>query len=142
MLLINFVPWLIASGTSNGMNIKIRSKDFDLTPAIDEYVTKKISSLEKFLVNGANALCEVEIGRTTSHHKSGDIFKAEVNIADPGGAQIFAMAEEADLYTAIDIVRDEAEREIVSKKNKRNTLFRRGGAVIKSLVKGINWRKK
>ena len=120
------------------MNIKIRSKNFELTPAIDDYVTKKISTLEKFLGVKDNILCEVEIGRTTKHHKSGNIFRAEVNIIEPGNKQIFAVAEEPDLYTAIDIVRDEAEREIVSKKNKRFKLLRRGGAMIKSLLKSID----
>ena len=124
------------------MNIKIRSKNFDITPAIDEYVTKKISTLEKFIRVKDNTLCEVEIGRTTMHHKSGDIFRAEVNIVEPGGKQIFAVAEEVDLYTAIDIVRDEAEREIVSRKNKRNTLFRRGATQVKNLLKKINIRRK
>ena len=96
------------------MNIKIRSKNFDITPAINDYVSRKISSLEKFLGTKGNILCEVEIGRTTLHHKSGDIFRAEINIIEPGNKQIFAVAEEADLYSAIDVVRDEAEREIVS----------------------------
>lgn len=124
------------------MNIKIRSINFDLTPAIEEYVNKKASSLEKFLQNKEGALCEVEIGRTTKHHNTGDIFRAEVNIMIPGGKQVYAMAEEAELYTAIDIVRDEAERVIVSQKNKRDTLFRRGSARIKSLLKRVDFRKK
>ena len=124
------------------MNIKIRSKNFDLTPSIDDYVTKKISLLEKFLGEGVGILCEVEIGRNSKHHKSGDVFRAEVNIIEPGNKQIYAVAEEADLYTAIDIVRDEAEREIVSRKTKRETLFRRGGAAVKSLLKRINFRRK
>jgi putative sigma-54 modulation protein len=123
------------------MNIKIRATNFDITPAIDEYVTRKVSSLEKFLPEVDNILCEVEIGRTTMHHKSGDIFKAEINIVEPGNKQIFAVAEEVDLYTAIDVVRDEAEREIVSQKNKQNTLFRRGSMKIKNLLKRINIRR-
>lgn len=124
------------------MKIKIRSKNFDLTPAIDDYVSKKISSLEKFLDIKDEVLCEVEIGRTTKHHNSGDIFKAEINIAQPGGKQIYVVAEEVDLYTAIDIVRDEAERSIVSRKNKYKTLFRKGASRIKDLLKRIDFRKK
>ena len=119
------------------MNIKIRSTNFDITPAIDDYVNKKISSLEKFLDPQSQILCEVEIGRTTKHHKSGDIFRAEVNITAPNVKQIFAVAEEGDLYSAIDIVREELERLIVSRKNKRNTLFRRGGQRIKEYLKKI-----
>lgn len=124
------------------MNIKIRAKGFDLTPAVEEYVNRKVSSLEKFLGMRDNILCDVEIGKTTNHHKSGDIFRAEVNIVEPGNGQIFAEAEEVDIYTAIDVVRDEAERAIVSRKTKRDTLVRRGGAVIKSLLKRIDIRRK
>ncbi|MBP7846441.1 MAG: HPF/RaiA family ribosome-associated protein, partial [Candidatus Pacebacteria bacterium] len=86
-------------------------------------------------------ICEVEIGRTTKHHNSGDIFKAEINLTQPGSKQVYAMAEEVDLYTAIDVVRDEAERVIVSKKTKDSTLFRRGAAQVKNLLKRINFRK-
>jgi|SRR3989344_2434525 len=125
------------------MNIKIRTINFEITPAIDQYVNKKISSLEKFLGDGQNVLCEVEIGRTTKHHKSGDIFKAEINIMRPGSKQVYALSEEQNLYSAIDIVRDEAEREIVSQKEKRSTLVRRGGIIVKSLLKNLsNWRRK
>lgn len=123
------------------MNIKIRSKNFDITPAIDEYVMKKISSLQKFLDTEKEILCEVELERTTTHHKSGQIFRVEVNIVEPGNTQIYAFAEEVDLYTAIDVVRDEAEREIVSRKNKKHTLFRRGSAHIKALLKRINFNR-
>ncbi len=129
-------------GYNIGMNIKIRSKNFEITPAIDEYISKKISSLEKFLGNKENVLCEVEIGRTTMHHKSGDIFRAEINIIEPDSVQIFAAAEEPDLYTAIDIVRDEAEREIISRKSKRTALFRRGALKVKNLLKNINFRRR
>ena len=122
------------------MNIKIRSKNFDITPAINDYVTKKISTLEKFINQHENVLCEVEIGRTTTHHKSGDIFRAEINMNIPGQKQVFTFAEEVDLYTAIDIVRDEAERLIVSQKNKYKTVFRRGATQIKNLLKMIDIR--
>lgn len=124
------------------MQIKLRTTNFNLTPAIDDYVSKKISHLEKFInpdgtVLSHEILCEVEIGKTTEHHKSGDIFRAEVNIKCPGMEQIYAVAEESDLYAAIDIVRDEAEREIISRKQKRWALLRKGGIRIKELLKRI-----
>lgn len=124
------------------MNIKIHSKNFEITPAIDEYVMKKISSLEKFLDGKDGSLCEVEVGKTSEHHKSGDIYKAEVNIMEPGNKQVYVVAEEFDLYAAIDKVRDEAERAIVSRKNKRNTLFKRGGAAVKGFLKKLDIRRR
>jgi putative sigma-54 modulation protein len=124
------------------MNIKIRSVNFEITPAIDDYISKRISSLEKFLEVKDGTMCEVEIGRTTMHHKSGDIFRAEINLTQPGHKQIYAVAEEVDLYTAIDIVRDEVEHAIVSRKTKDSTLFRRGATHIKNLLKRINIRRR
>ena len=117
------------------MNIKIRTTNFDLTPAIEEYVSKKVVHMEKLLEEAA--ICEVELGKTTAHHRSGDIFRAELNITD-GGDQFYAVAEESDLYAAIDVVRDEIERTIVSKKKKRNTLFKRGAQRIKNMVQRWN----
>ena len=124
------------------MNIKIRSKNFDITPAIDDYVSKKVSSLEKFLDPNKETLAEVEVERTTNHHKSGEIYRAEINIIEPGSKQVFVFAEEIDLYTAIDIMRDEAERAIVSKKTKRLTLFRKGSGAVKNLLKRISFKRK
>ena len=124
------------------MKIKLRAKNFDITPAIDEYVSKKISTLEKFLDTKNESLCEVEIGRTTKHHNTGDIFKAEVNIVQPGNKQIYAVAEEIDLYTAIDVVRDEAERAIVSRKNKYKALWKKGASRIKDILKRVDFRPK
>ena len=124
------------------MKIKLRSNNFDITPAIDEYVSKKISTLEKFLDTKNESLCEVEIGRTTKHHNTGDIFKAEINIVQPGNKQIYVVAEEIDLYTAIDVVRDEAERAIVSRKNKYKTLWRRGASQIKDILRRVDFRPK
>ncbi|MES3004594.1 MAG: ribosome-associated translation inhibitor RaiA [Patescibacteria group bacterium] len=121
------------------MNIKIRSTNFELTPAIEEYVYKKLSSLDKFFVS--EALCEVEIGKSTNAHKTGDIFKAEINIVGGGIDQVYVTTEEIDLYTAIDIVRDEAERSIVNKKKKKDTMIRKGGAMVKNLLKRLDFRK-
>ncbi|MFZ2523042.1 MAG: ribosome-associated translation inhibitor RaiA [Minisyncoccia bacterium] len=121
------------------MNIKIRSKDYELTPAIEEYINKKLGSLDKFF-GGDNVLCEVEIGKSTEHHKSGDIFSAEVNISQPGSRQFYAKSEQSDLYSAVDMVRDDAEREIVSEKNKKETIFRKGALKLKNIIKGLTNR--
>jgi ribosomal subunit interface protein len=125
------------------MNIKIHTTNFDNTESIESYVHKRLGSLTKFLSGAGDiesVLCEVELGKTTNHHKSGDIFRAEVNIKAPGIGQFYAVTEEADLYAAIDMVRDEIEREIVSKKTKKETLYRRGAAKFKSILKRISFK--
>lgn len=119
------------------MNIKTRTVNFDITPGIETYVSKKTNSLSKFLDDSDSVLCEVELGKSVGNQKSGKIFKAEINLSTPGKNQFYAVAEADDLYAAIDEVRDEIEREIVSKKTKRATLFRRGAARVKALIKSV-----
>ena len=123
------------------MNIKTRAINFDLTDAINDYINKKLTPLEKFTGGSSEVLCEVEIGRTTNHHNSGEIFKAEVNMFVSGSSQIYAVSEQADLYSAIDLVKDDVERQLVSEKSKKETLFRRGAGKIKNLLKSLDFRK-
>lgn len=124
------------------MKINIKATGFPITSAISDYVGKKVSSLEKFLGGASEILVNVEVGKTTKHHKSGDFFRAEIQI-EANGNNYYASAEKDDLYAAIDEVRDEITRELTSRRKKATDLFRRGGAKIKSLIKGItSWKKR
>lgn len=119
------------------MKTNIKATNLSITPAIAEYIDKKIGMLEKFAA-GEETLVNVEVGRTTRHHKSGDVFKAEIRI-EKGGQQYYAVAETEDLYAAIDEVKDEIVRELTSSRKKALRLIRKGGAKIKNLLKG--WRR-
>ena len=114
------------------MNIIVKGSHIDVTDAIRDYLEKKVKSLEKFL--DVNAKIEAEVGKTSNHHKQGDIFRAELNIANEG-KMTFVKAEEADLYAAIDRVRDEAAQVLASKKDKRQSLFRKGAQKMKNMFK-------
>jgi putative sigma-54 modulation protein len=114
------------------MNIIVKGSHMDVTESIREYLEKKVMTLEKFL--DPNARVEAELGKTTNHHKHGDIFRAELNINNEGRTT-FVQAEEADLYAAIDKVRDEAADVLASKKDKRQSLFRKGAQKMKNLFK-------
>ena len=116
------------------MNIKIKFTNLPKSQAAEDYVSKKLLSLEKFLRGQEEVLAEVELAKTTGHHKSGDIFKAEINITHMG-QQFYVVAETEDLYSAIDEARDEAERKIVSNRKKYLTVFRRGAGKIKNLIR-------
>lgn len=91
--------------------------------------------LEKFF-GEEETLVNVEVGRTTRHHKSGDIFRAEIRI-NFGGQEYYSVSETEDLYAAIDEVKDEIVQELTKKRKKYLHLFKRGGAQIKNLLKGI-----
>jgi len=126
----------------NTMNTNIKAGSIQLTPAISDYVDKRLKKIEDILGNDPALQCDVELSKTTGHHNKGDIFRAEIHIVG-SGKDIFAAREESDLYAAIDLVRDEVLREAKSHKAKQISLIRRGGARMKNMMKGLwPWGKK
>jgi len=120
------------------MKINIKATGIELTPAIAGYVQKKISAIEKYLPAGAvDLVAQVEVGKSTQHHKSGEVFKAEVHLVG-AGLDLYAVSEQSDLYAAIDLVKDELARELTRLKGKRETLYRRGAKMAKNMMKGLN----
>lgn len=124
------------------MNTAIKAGSIELTPAISEYVDKRMKKIEDFLGDDPAILCDVELSKTTGHHNKGDIFRAEIHIVG-SGKNIYAAREESDLYAAIDLVRDEVLREAKSEHGRQISLARRGGARMKNMMKGLwPWGKK
>jgi len=103
------------------MNIQIKATNLDLTPSVKDYVEEKIGHLAKFIVAGE---AKVELGRD-KHHKTGDVFRAEVMIV-AGGKVIRADQSSEDIYASIDLVIPKLKEQISKFKDKRTTLERRG----------------
>lgn len=119
------------------MRINIKATNLELTQAISDYLEKRISTLDKFVnKNDESAMADVEVGKSTKHHQSGDIFRAEINL-HVAGKNLRAVSEKDNLYAAIDEAKDEMAREITSHKAKQRTLLRRGGAKIKDFLRGF-----
>jgi len=118
------------------MNINITATHMELTEAIEEYAKKKINSLKKLLDTSGDheVKAKIELGRETNHHQKGDVFKAEVHVTYRKEAYT-ASATAEDLYSAIDLVKDELSREFVQGKEKRGTSMKKGGRVIKKILK-------
>ena len=124
------------------MNTKIKATGITLTPAISEYADKRLTKISKILGGDPSFICDVELAKTTEHHRNGDIFRAEVHIVGKG-KDIYASAEDQDLYAAIDAMRDEVIREIRASKGKRLSFIRSGGAQVKAMMRGMwPWGKK
>lgn len=120
------------------MIINIKATNTELTPAISSYVEEKVNGLDKFIVakDPESVLANVEIGLSTKHHQSGKVFRSEINL-HIGGKYIRAVSEQEDLYAAIDDMRDQIIREIKSFKEKKRDLARKGGSIIKDILKGF-----
>jgi len=121
------------------MATNIKATNMELTGAITDYVNKKIESINKFVSFGEEIIVYVEVGKTTKHHKQGDYFKAEFDVTI-NGEKFFTDSEKSDLYKAIDDAKDEVIKKIKNKKNKKETLYKRGATSIKKMMKGISAR--
>lgn len=120
------------------MKINIKATGIELTQAISNYVYKKVSSIEKYLdkKSSPNIVAQVEVGKSTRHHKTGNIFRAEVHITGVN-LDLYAVSEMEDLYAAIDVVKDEIVHNVVQLKGKRQTLARRSAEMVKNTLKGF-----
>ena len=96
------------------MKIETKATNLELTENIKLYLNKKILSLDKFLVEfekDKEAKAKVELGKTTAHHRKGNVFRAEINL-DLGEVILRAVSLRDDLYAAIVEVKDKLQREI------------------------------
>lgn len=115
----------------------IKGTRMELTPAIREYIIKRVDMLDKVTDKGdSSAWVTVEVGKTSQHHHQGNYFFAEFNV-HIAGKDLRAVAEKDDLYAAIDDAKDEIMREAADYKDRQRTMVRRGGAAIKNILKGV-----
>ena len=120
------------------MNINIKATNMELTSAINIYVDKRLASLQKFF-GDAEMSGQVEVGKTTNHHKQGDVFKAEIDI-NVSGKNYFSNSEKDDLYAAIDDAREQIMAIATREKDRKQTLYKRGASSVKKMLKGISKR--
>jgi len=103
------------------MNYNIRGENIEVTPAIREYVEKKISKLERYFTETPES--NVNVNLKVFQDKTA---KVEVTIPMP---HLVLRAEESheDMYAAIDLITDKLERQIRKHKTKVNRKFREKG---------------
>ncbi len=101
------------------MKYTIKGTDISLTKDLTMYIEKKMEALEKFVKHfGPSVSAQVEVARTSRHHKSGDIFRVEVQMHVPG-KELRAEALGKTVLEAMDKVKDEIQRELVQRKEKQ-----------------------
>lgn len=125
------------------MNINLQAKNMILTPAIRDYVLKRITNLEKLLSGieerQGKVMVNFEVSKSTNHHKRGEIFHADC-LVKIDGKEFYSSADEEDLYQAIDAIKDSLYNEINKNKDRAQTLFHRGARSVKKMLKGLSKR--
>ena len=105
------------------MRVKIKTTNFELTPAIDDLTAKKllkpVERLIKKTDDKSDVIFDIELAKTTKHHQKGLIWRAEAQLDLPGLKSVLrAEAMAGSLREAIDIVRGEILGEIKKYKEK------------------------
>lgn len=118
------------------MRLNLKATNITITDDVRVYLEKRLQSLDKLIsLEDPSVMIDVELGRTTRHHQSGDVFFAEINI-HKGKETFRSVSDRPDLQSAIDDMREEIARELSTRKGKLISLSRRGGQFAKALLKG------
>lgn len=120
------------------MRITIRQRNFDITPSFREYMEQKIvRPVERLLASNREEdlpLFDIEVERTTRHHRKGQVYRVVVNIT-LGQKLLRAEATDEDPRAACDLLEEELKREIRSFKTKSRTLVKRGAREVKGMAR-------
>ena len=125
------------NGRIGGMDIRIKTADYQLAPEISSYLDDKLGSLEKMLGEEAHRTrLEVELGRDAGRPRHGaHIFFAEIHVIIPGTTRIYARNNGPTLNVAIDDVKEEIERQLRREKKLHIRMYRKTGAALKSWMR-------
>lgn len=119
------------------MKTNIKTTGIELTDALSSYVDEKVAQIEKVIdMSDESVLCEVEIGTSTKHHQSGEIFIAEINL-HTAGKDYRAVSEKEDLYAAINDAKEQIMKSAKQHRTRLRTLLRRGSISVKKRIKGF-----
>lgn len=125
------------------MKINLKGTNIELTPAIKDYVLKRVTNLGKLLskieAGDEKVLINFEVAKATNHHKAGFVFHSDCNI-NIAGKDFYASSDKEDLYEAIDDVKSILFTEITKNKDRNRTLLHRGARSVKKMLKGLSKR--
>lgn len=112
------------------MRVTIRQKNLEVTPALREYIEKKIIAHIEKIVKGRTLsvlpILDLEVARTSRHHRKGvDVYSISATLT-LNGKVLRAQAEAEDARSACDLLQGELEREVVKFRSRAQTLLKRG----------------
>lgn len=97
------------------MEIHIYKKQIELLPEAEQYIEKKVGSLDKFLQRfegKGEIMADVEVSRTTEHHIHGQVYYAEITMHLPNKT-LRAEHYDENIEKAIDGVKNKIKAEIM-----------------------------
>lgn len=110
------------------MQTTTKATSVSLTAAMQTYIFEKITEPVSRVLGSTDtsaSRCDIEVGRTTRHHRKGEIWRAEVSLF-LGKNALRAEAHGKSFGEAVDILKSEITREIKKFKGKGTATERKG----------------
>ena len=101
------------------MNIAVRGKNIDITPALRDYVEKRVSKVTKYFSEVGNIYAVLSV------EKNQHCVEVTVPV---NGIILRAQEVTGDMYASVDLVVDKIERQITKYKTKLMKRFRSGAS--------------
>lgn len=119
------------------MDIQIKGTKYEPTPEVIRHTTKQVSRLQKFFRHASGEVrAYMELERAVGSMQKGDVWRAELNV-DVGGERYRAESTKVKLDHAVTTVVHDVERELARAKKKDHDFVRKGGAAVKSFLRGF-----
>lgn len=113
--------------------IQFKATNVTLEGKLQDLIEHKLTTLEKYLGQETDVLCSVELEKVAPR-QHGLIYRLEVNITKAG--HLFrAEATEDSFEKAIDKVKAELDEEMRRAVEKKETMIKRGGRMIKDMIR-------
>ncbi len=118
------------------MRITIRQKNLEVTPALRDYIDKKVvKPVEKILSHIAGSdlpVLDLGVLRNTKHHRKGKVYQIDASLSI-GKTLLRAEVDDEEIHAACDLLGEELLREVAKFKTRRTSVERRGSRRAKKL---------
>ncbi|MES2014309.1 MAG: ribosome-associated translation inhibitor RaiA [Patescibacteria group bacterium] len=112
-----------------------------LTEELRDFVTSKVQKIEHLLDSSdTSSMADIELATTTRGQKTGDVYRAEINVQFAGGF-VRAEAIEETMHHAVEVAVEEARRELRKSFGRKRALMRRGASKIKDFFRGFGMKE-
>jgi len=129
------------------MNVEFVGKAIQWTDAMKSFVEGKLERFSRLLKEAEEDQVEVVVTLSTSRAKQKDyagesrptVYRVDLDLylKTWGGGVIHAWEEDIDVFSALDKVLDEAERQIIKLKQRRLEYRRRGAKIKEEVISAI-----
>lgn len=117
------------------MNITIKSSKYQLSPETEALLEEKLAApIRLFGQKGDTALLEIEVEQAPAEGRSSEPCRLVARLSIDGKV-FYAEAVKPTPEIAADRVRDDLEAEIRRSRGRSQTLYKRGGAAIKRMLR-------